>query len=46
MIRINLLNFQTVDEIAQTEAAISQLKDTHWEKQRPLKVAQTRDAIQ
>ena len=39
-----LLHFalQTVDEIAHTEATISQLKDTHWEKQRPLKVAQTR----
>ena len=33
---------QTVDEIAHTEATISQLRETHWEKQRPLKVAQTR----
>ena len=33
---------QTVDEIAHTEGTISQLRETHWEKQRPLKVAQTR----
>lgn len=33
---------ETVEEIAGMETAIAGLKEAHWEKQRPLKVAQTR----
>ena len=31
-----------MEEIARVETTISQLRESHWEKQRPLKVAQTR----
>jgi len=31
-----------VEEITCVESTIEQLKQTHWEKQKPLKVAQTR----
>ncbi len=34
--------FQSVEEITTLETTIEQLKLTHWEKQRPLQVAQTR----
>ncbi len=33
---------ETVEEIATLESVIASLKETHWEKQKPLKVAQTR----
>ena len=33
---------QTVEEITGLESTISNLKEAHWEEQRPLKVAQTR----